>query len=384
MHSDLPKVLHCLGGKPLLAHVLSTAQLLSPTRICVVDGHGGDLVRETINNWDISWARQEPQLGTGHAVMQALPYLDLGVPTLVLYGDVPMIQADTLNRLKDSAGQGMGILTVTLDDPTGYGRIVRKNGSIVRIVEQKDASEEERRINEINTGVMLIPTQRLTNWLERINNINAQAEYYLTDVVGLAVTDEVPIASVQPAHAWETYGVNSRTQLAELEGLRRNRLAERLMENGVTLADPARIDVRGTLECGRDCEIDVNCIFEGSVVLGNRVSIGPNCILRDVKVGDGTRIEAFSHLNEAALGERCRIGPFARIRPGTSLSQDVHIGNFVEIKASTINQNSKINHLSYVGDSEVGRNVNIGAGTITCNYDGANKYKTIKIGRAHV
>ena len=377
MYSDIPKVLHCLGGKPLLEHVFDVAKSLDPARICVIDGHGGDMVRLSMAGQNVIWARQDPQLGTGHAVTQAIPHLDEKFPTLVLYGDVPMIRVETLRRLEVAAGDGLGLLTVGLQDPSGYGRIVREGGVIVRIVEDKDASEAERRITEVNTGVIMAPTARLKAWLARLSDNNAQREYYLTDVVAMAATDKVRIGSAQPADSWETLGVNTRLQLALLERIRRELMANTLMDQGVTLIDPARIDIRGTLVCGRDCVIDVNCVFEGEVVLSDRVSIGANCVLRDVHIDSGTRIDAFCHLNEAKIGTHCRIGPYARIRPGTVLSKDVHIGNFVEVKASNIGEGSKANHLSYIGDSDVGGNVNIGAGTITCNYDGVNKHRTV-------
>jgi len=377
MYSDVPKVLHCLGGKPLLKHVYELAKSLDPARICIIDGHGGDMVRRCMAGQEVIWARQEPQLGTGHAVMQAIPHLDESVPTLVLYGDVPMVRAETLRRLKVAAGDELGLLTVALQDPAGYGRIVREAGVIVRIVEEKDASEEERHIGEVNTGVMMAPTAKLKRWLSRLSDKNAQREYYLTDVIAMAVADGVRIGSAQPTENWETLGVNSRSQLAQLERIRREMMAGALMEQGVSLIDPARIDIRGSLVCGRDCEIDVNCIFEGQVVLADRVSIGANSLLRNVHVASDTRIDAFCHLDEAKIGAHCKIGPYARIRPGTVLSKEVHIGNFVEVKASNIGEGSKANHLSYVGDSDIGCNVNIGAGTITCNYDGVNKHRTV-------
>ncbi|MFA5911986.1 MAG: bifunctional UDP-N-acetylglucosamine diphosphorylase/glucosamine-1-phosphate N-acetyltransferase GlmU [Burkholderiales bacterium] len=377
MHSDLPKVLHRLAGKPLLAHVIATARSLEPGVICIVYGHGGEAVREAIAEPGLIWAMQEPQLGTGHALAQALPHLDRKAPTLVLYGDVPLTRAHTLQALCQAAGKGMALLTVELDDPQGYGRIVRSRGKIVRIVEEKDASAAERALREINTGIMVLPTARLKDWLAGLKNKNAQKEYYLTDVVAAAVKDKVPVHSAHPSAAWETLGVNSKAQLAELERVFQRQGADALMRNGVTLADPARIDVRGSLACARDVAIDVNCVFEGEVVLGEGVSVGANCVLRDVRVGAGTRIEPFCHLQQADIGVRCRIGPYARLRPGTELAEDVHIGNFVEVKASQIAARSKANHLAYVGDTTVGRDVNIGAGTITCNYDGANKHRTV-------
>ena len=377
MHSDLPKVLHPLAGKPLLAHVIATARSLEPGVICIVYGHGGERVRDAIAQPDLVWTLQEPQLGTGHALMQALPHLDRKVPTLVLYGDVPLTRAGTLEALCRSAGKGVALLTVELDDPHGYGRIVRSRGAVKRIVEEKDATKAERALREINTGIMVLPTARLKKWLAGLNNKNAQKEYYLTDVVAAAVADKVPVNSAQPDAAWETLGVNSKAQLAELERTFQRGVAAALMHGGATLADPARIDVRGSLVCGRGVAIDVNCVFEGEVVLGAGVSVGANCVLRNVKVAAGTRIEPFCHLDDADIGARCRIGPYARLRPGTTLAEEVHIGNFVEVKASQIAARSKANHLAYVGDTTVGRDVNIGAGTITCNYDGANKHRTV-------
>ena len=382
MHSALPKVLHRLAGKPLLGHVVDTARALNPRRMVVVYGHGGEVVREALAGTDLAFARQEPQLGTGHAVMQALPALDGAGPadlTLVLYGDVPLTRIDSLRALLGAAAGGaLAILTYAMQDATGYGRIVRSpQGGIERIVEHKDASEDQRAIREVNTGIMAIPSARLATWLERLSNRNAQGEYYLTDIVAMAVADGVAVASAQPADEWETLGVNSKVQLAGLERIAQRNIAQALLEQGVTLADPARIDVRGMLSAGRDVSIDVGCVFEGDVVLGNDISIGPHCVLRNVTVRAGTRIEAFSHLDDAEVGADCRIGPYARLRPGAQLGEHVHIGNFVEVKKSTFGAGSKANHLSYVGDSEVGSKVNIGAGTITCNYDGINKSKTI-------
>jgi bifunctional UDP-N-acetylglucosamine pyrophosphorylase / glucosamine-1-phosphate N-acetyltransferase len=377
MHSDLPKVLHPLAGRPLLAHVIATARSLKAGVICIVYGHGGERVREAITEPGLVWAMQEPQLGTGHALLQALPHLDAKVPTLVLYGDVPLTRVETLTALWRAAGKGVALLTVELDDPHGYGRIVRSRGAVKRIVEEKDATPAERALREINTGIMVLPTARLKAWLAGLKNKNAQKEYYLTDVIAAAVADKVPVRTAAPGAAWETLGVNSKAQLAELERTFQRGVAARLMQDGVTLADPARIDVRGSLACGRDVAIDVNCVFEGAVALGVGVSVGANCVLRDVKVAAGTRIEPFCHLDSADIGERCRIGPYARLRPGTALAEEVHIGNFVEVKASQIAARSKANHLAYVGDTTVGRDVNIGAGTITCNYDGANKHRTI-------
>ena len=378
MHSNLPKVLHPLAGKALVSHVIDTARSLSPRKLCLVYGHGGDGVRATLDAPDLSWALQEPQLGTGHAVQQALPFVAAAGVTLVLYGDVPLIQAETLKRLVQAAEGGLAILTVELADPQGYGRIVRNaEGQVVRIVEQKDATAEERRIREINTGIMAMPTARLGEWLGRLSCNNAQNEYYLTDIVGMAVEAGLPVRTANPQHEWEVLGVNSKVQLAELERIAQRGIAESLMEQGVRLADPARIDVRGKLECGRDVFIDVNCVFEGQVVLAEAVEVGPNCVLKNCRIGAGTRLAAFTHIEDAVVGADGMIGPFARLRPGTELAEDVHVGNFVEIKKSRIAAHSKANHLAYIGDAIIGSRVNVGAGTITCNYDGANKHQTV-------
>jgi len=336
------------------------------------------MVPQMLQSDNLAFARQEPQLGTGHAVMQALPELRDDVPTLILYGDVPLTRADSLRRLLDQAGSDkLSILTVNMEDPTGYGRIVRDNDRIVRIVEQKDATEQERAITEVNTGIMVAPTARLRAWLSTLSNDNAQGEYYLTDIVARAVADGVPVVSAQPDAVWETLGVNSKVQLAELERIHQRNLAYRLLEQGVTLADPARIDIRGSLTCGRDVSIDVGCVFEGDVTLGDGVTIGANCVLKNARVGDGVNIRPFCHFEDAVIGAKSVIGPYARLRPGTQLAEDVHIGNFVEVKNSQIAAGSKANHLAYVGDATVGARVNIGAGTITCNYDGANKLRTV-------
>jgi bifunctional UDP-N-acetylglucosamine pyrophosphorylase/glucosamine-1-phosphate N-acetyltransferase len=379
MLSQLPKVLHRLAGRPLLSHVVETARRLSPEVICVVYGHGGETVRQAVGGDGAVWVMQEPQLGTGHAVLQALPHLDERLPTLVLYGDVPLIRAETLKRLIGTAGKGLGLLTATLDNPAGYGRILRKGKRVVGIVEDKDASARQRALRETNTGIVVAPTKKLKSWLAKLQNNNAQKEYYLTDIVRLATKERVPVTAIQADAAWETLGVNSRAQLAELERIYQRSLASALMEKGVMLADPTRCDVRGNLECGAEVAIDVNCVFEGAVRLGDSVSVGANCVLRNVTVGSGTRIEAFCHLEDADIGSDCNIGPYARMRPGTrsKLAANVHIGNFVEVKASSIGEGSKANHLTYIGDSEVGRNVNVGAGTIVCNYDGANKHRTV-------
>jgi len=379
MHSSTPKVLHRLAGRAMLTYVFDTAKQLSPEVICVVYGHGGERVRQAVDENDVVWVMQEPQLGTGHAVMQAAPHLDERWPTLVLYGDVPLIRAETLKRLVQATGKGLGLLTATLDGPSGYGRILRNGKKVVGIVEEKDANSRQRALREINTGIVVAPTKKLKSWLAKLQNNNAQKEYYLTDIVALATKERVPVTAIQADTAWEALVVNRRAQLAELERVYQRKLAASLLEQGVALADPSRCDVRGSLACGRDVAIDVNCVFEGEVKLGDGVSVGANCVLKDVTVGPGTRVEPFCHLENADIGADCRIGPYARIRPGTRtrLADGVHIGNFVEVKASSIGAGSKANHLSYIGDSEVGRNVNVGAGTIVCNYDGANKHRTV-------
>lgn len=379
MRSALPKVLQPIAGKPMLTHVLTAARALDARRICVVYGHGGEVVRERLDAPDLAWARQEPQLGTGHAVQQALPHLSDGALALVLYGDVPLIGVPTLTRLVAAAAERrLALLTVELDDPTGYGRILRDAaGRVVRIVEEKDASATERKVREVNTGILVAPVVRLRDWLGRLGNDNAQGEYYLTDIIGMAVAEDIEIVSVQPDAVTETLGVNSKPQLAELERVHQAAIARRLLDEGVTLIDPARIDVRGELVCGCDVEIDVNCVFEGRVELADGVRIGANCVIRDTRIGAGTRVAPFSHLDSTTMGADCVIGPYARTRPGTVLGADVHVGNFVEIKNSVIADHSKANHLAYVGDADVGRRVNIGAGTITCNYDGANKFRTV-------
>ncbi|SAL58436.1 bifunctional UDP-N-acetylglucosamine diphosphorylase/glucosamine-1-phosphate N-acetyltransferase GlmU [Caballeronia humi] len=379
MNSALPKVLHPLAGRPLLSHVIETARSLQPTRLVVVIGHGAEKVREAVAAPDVQFAVQEQQLGTGHAVQQALPLVDPSVPTLVLYGDVPLTRASTLKRLVDAAENGRyGVLTVTLDNPTGYGRIVRDaNGAVQKIVEQKDASADERKIAEINTGIITTPTEQLSSWLASLRNDNAQGEFYLTDVVERALEAGVEIVTAQPDEEWETLGVNSKQQLAELERVHQRNVANDLLVAGVTLLDPARIDVRGTLECGRDVSIDVNCVFEGRVTLADNVTVGPNCVIRDAVIGAGTRIDAFTHIEGGTTGANVVLGPYARLRPGAKLGDEAHVGNFVEVKNAVLGHGSKANHLSYVGDSDVGARVNIGAGTITCNYDGANKHRTV-------
>ena len=378
MRSSLPKVLHPLAGRPLLAHVLDTARELAPRKIVVVHGHGAEQVRAAFPDNHIEWALQAEQLGTAHAVMQAMPSISANADVLLLYGDVPLVRAATLKRLLQAAGQGLAVLTAELDDPAAYGRVVRDAaGHVSRIVEQRDASAAERAIREINAGFYALSGKRLGGWLKKIGNRNAQKEYYLTDLVSLAVAERVPVSAVKAAHAWEAAGVNSKRELAALERQYQQIAADALMEAGVTLADPARIDVRGTLECGRDVAIDVNCVFEGRVQLGDGVRIGANCVVRNCAIEKNTEILPFSHLDDARIGERCRVGPFARLRPGAQLAEDVHVGNFVEVKASRLGPGAKANHLTYIGDSEVGARVNVGAGTITCNYDGVNKHRTV-------
>ncbi|WP_261543537.1 bifunctional UDP-N-acetylglucosamine diphosphorylase/glucosamine-1-phosphate N-acetyltransferase GlmU [Burkholderia multivorans] len=379
MRSALPKVLHPVAGRPLLSHVIATARTLQPSRLVVVVGHGAEQVRAAVAAPDIQFAVQAEQLGTGHAVRQALPLLDPAQPTLVLYGDVPLTRASTLQRLVDAARDGRyGILTVTLDDPTGYGRIVRDaSGFVTRIVEQKDATPDELKIAEINTGIIVTPTAQLAMWLGALKNENAQGEYYLTDVVELAIEAGFEIVTAQPDEEWETLGVNSKAQLAELERIHQRNVADALLADGVTIADPVRIDVRGTLRCGRDVSIDVNCVFEGDVTLADNVTIGANCVIRNASVGAGTRIDAFTHIDGAELGAHTVIGPYARLRPGAQLADEAHVGNFVEVKNAVIGHGSKANHLTYIGDADIGARVNIGAGTITCNYDGANKFRTV-------
>ena len=383
MHSDLPKVLHPLAGKALLGHVLDTARAIGATEICVVYGHGGEQVRAALDAPDLTWARQEPQLGTGHAVLQALPHLAVAVSpaptfTLVLYGDVPLTRASTLQRLIAAAGKDkLALLTANVDNPKGYGRIVRVKGEVKRIVEEKDADDAERAIREINTGILVAPTAALARWLPGLGNRNAQGEYYLTDIVALAVAEGMPVVTAHPDAAWETEGVNSKVQLAALERVHQSNIAAALLDAGVTLADPARIDVRGELLCGREVAIDINCVFEGRVELGDGVSIAANCVLKNCRIGSGAKIAPFCHIDDAVVGPDDLIGPYARLRPGAELGRDVHVGNFVEVKNSTIADHSKANHLAYIGDATIGSRVNVGAGTITCNYDGANKFRTV-------
>jgi bifunctional UDP-N-acetylglucosamine pyrophosphorylase/glucosamine-1-phosphate N-acetyltransferase len=397
MRSALPKVMQNLAGKPMLQHVLETAFITSPkTAPLVVIGHGAPLVSQFLMTFaaqnkttlklaaKISTVLQAKQNGTGHALLQALPKLNLTVPTLVLYGDVPLIGSSTLKRLiqlaDGVAGQdsALALLTQDLVDPQGYGRIMRNAaGEVTAIIEEKDANRQQRSIQEINTGIMVLPSQHLKRWLKALKASNAQGEYYLTDVIAMAVKDGVPIRTTQATNAWETIGVNDRAQLAALERIAQQEIARNLLSDGVSLADPSRLDVRGKLTCGQDVFIDIGCVFEGAVSLAAGVKVGPNCVLRNTQVGKRVVIQAFSHVDGAMIGDDCIIGPYARLRPGANLANDVHIGNFVEIKNSQLGAHSKANHLAYVGDASVGKRVNIGAGTITCNYDGLNKHQTI-------
>jgi bifunctional UDP-N-acetylglucosamine pyrophosphorylase/glucosamine-1-phosphate N-acetyltransferase len=378
MRSSLPKVLQPLAGRPLLAHVLATARELSPRKVIVVHGHGAEAVRQAFNGENVEWVLQDEQLGTAHAVMQAMPRVSPDADVLILYGDVPLTRAATLKRLLAAADDGLAVLTAEPADPAAYGRIVRDGGGgVAKIVEERDASPAERAIREINAGFYALSARRLSAWLKKIDNRNAQKEYYLTDLVSLAVDERVPVTAVKTDAAWEAAGVNTPRELAELEREFQRQQAGRLLDAGVRLADPARIDVRGALECGREVAIDVNCVFEGRVTLGDGVRIGPNCVLRNISIAAGTQVLAFCHLEDSTVGARCRLGPYARLRPGNTLLEDVHVGNFVEVKASRLGAGSKANHLTYLGDSEIGARVNVGAGTITCNYDGAAKHRTV-------
>lgn len=379
MRSALPKVLHPLGGAPLLQHVINTARALQADAIHVVYGHGGDRVRTVLSDTPVQWVEQAEQLGTGHAVAQALPAIVDSQTVLILYGDVPLISAGTLGALAAPAMQGdLGMLTALLDNPFGYGRILRDDtGRVTGIVEEKDASETQREIREVNTGFLAANAGRLKQWVDGLSTGNAQGEYYLTDVIGLAANEGVAIHTLQPDSLFEVLGVNDRVQLAALERHYQFQQAEALMRAGVTVRDPSRIDVRGKLALGCDSIVDVNVVFEGEVVIGERVRIGPNCFIRDSRIGDDVVIHANCVIEEADIGADSRIGPFARLRPDTHLAEQVHVGNFVEIKKSEVARGSKINHLSYVGDTTIGSRVNIGAGTITCNYDGANKHRTV-------
>ena len=378
MKSALPKVLQPLAGRPLLQHVLDTARTLHPAAVHVVYGHGGDAVRKAFAHEPVSWVAQTTQQGTGHAVMQVLPHLQPQQRALILYGDGPLITTQTLEALLQAAGRDeVGLLTVNAANPAGYGRVLRNaKGRVQGIVEEQDATARQRRVRECNTGVMTLPVKRLSAWLARINNRNAQGEYYLTDVIGLAVRDRVTVQPLIAADEQEVQGVNDRVQLAAAESAWRARQARRLMLEGATLIDPARIDVRGTVTVGQDVVIDVNVVLEGEVKLGDGVRIGPNCLIRDAAIAAGTEVFANCIIDRALIGPSCRIGPFARVRPESVLAEHVHIGNFVEVKKTRLGAGSKANHLTYLGDANIGAQVNVGAGTVTCNYDGVNKSVT--------
>ncbi|MBA4502883.1 bifunctional UDP-N-acetylglucosamine diphosphorylase/glucosamine-1-phosphate N-acetyltransferase GlmU [Marinobacterium marinum] len=379
MKSALPKVMHGLAGKPMLQHVIDSARGLTPEALHVVIGHEGEQVEQAMSGQALNFVWQREQLGTGHAVAQAMPNIDPDAVVLVLYGDVPLTRRETLQKLVDMAAKGdLGLLTVTLDDPSGYGRIIRNAvGDVVAIVEHKDATEQEKLIREVNTGILALPAAALHDWLPRLSADNAQGEYYLTDVIAMAAEEGMRVRAIQPLAEQEVQGVNNRQQLAQLERWYQRRLADALMAEGVTLADPHRIDIRGSLQAGRDVQIDINTLFEGEVILAEGVHIGANCIIRDARIGTGTRVEANSIIEGAVIAENAQIGPFARLRPGTEMAAGSKIGNFVETKKACIGEGSKVNHLTYIGDAEIGREVNVGAGTITCNYDGVNKSMTI-------
>ncbi|WP_151979802.1 bifunctional UDP-N-acetylglucosamine diphosphorylase/glucosamine-1-phosphate N-acetyltransferase GlmU [Acinetobacter guerrae] len=378
MRSQLPKVLQPLAGQPLLGHVISTAKKLNASNIITIYGHGGDLVQQQFAQEKIQWVEQAEQLGTGHAVQMTLSVLPKDGISLILYGDVPLVREQTLEQLLEaSTPSGIGMITLNVDNPTGYGRIVRQNNLIQAIVEHKDASEEQRQIQEINTGIYCVSNQKLHEWLPKLSNQNAQGEYYLTDIVAMAVADGLEIASIQPQLAYEVEGVNDRLQLSALEREFQQQQAIELMQQGVTLSDPARFDLRGSLKVGQDVRIDINVIIEGECELGNGVEIGAGCILKNTSIAAGTKVQPYSVFENAIVGENTQIGPFARLRPGAVLANEVHIGNFVEVKNTRIGLGSKANHFTYLGDAEVGEGSNIGAGTITCNYDGANKHKTV-------
>ncbi|CNI22003.1 bifunctional N-acetylglucosamine-1-phosphate uridyltransferase/glucosamine-1-phosphate acetyltransferase [Yersinia aldovae] len=378
MYSDLPKVLHPLAGKPMVQHVIDAAMKLGAQNVHLVYGHGGELLQKTLSDPSLNWVLQAEQLGTGHAMQQAAPHFADDEDVLMLYGDVPLISVDTLQRLLAAKLQGgIGLLTVKLDNPSGYGRIVRENGDIVGIIEHKDASDAQREINEINTGILVANGRDLKRWLSLLDNNNAQGEFYITDIIALAHADGKKIAAVHPARLSEVEGVNNRLQLAALERVYQSEQAEKLLLAGVMLLDPARFDLRGELTHGRDITIDTNVIIEGHVTLGDRVRIGTGCVLKNCVIGDDSEISPYSVLEESRLDAGCTVGPFARLRPGAELAEGAHVGNFVEIKKARLGKGSKAGHLSYLGDAEIGSGVNIGAGTITCNYDGANKFKTI-------
>ncbi|WP_117236313.1 bifunctional UDP-N-acetylglucosamine diphosphorylase/glucosamine-1-phosphate N-acetyltransferase GlmU [Vibrio maerlii] len=378
MYSNMPKVLHTLAGKPMVKHVIDTCSGLGAQNIHLVYGHGGDQMKQALVDEQVNWALQEQQLGTGHAVDQASMHFADDEKVLVLYGDVPLISEQTIeNLLEAQPTGGIALLTVVLDNPTGYGRILRRNGPVVAIVEQKDATEEQKLIKEINTGVMVATGGDLKRWLSGLNNDNAQGEYYLTDVIAAAHDEGRAVEAVHPANPIEVEGVNDRAQLARLERAFQSMQAQKLLEQGVMLRDPSRFDLRGELQCGMDCEIDANVIIEGTVTLGDNVTIGTGCVLKDCEIDDNTLVRPYSVIEGATVGEECTVGPFTRLRPGAELRNDAHVGNFVEVKNARLGEGSKANHLTYLGDAEIGQRVNVGAGAITCNYDGANKFKTI-------
>ena len=378
MHSDTPKVLHQIGGVAILARVIACAKLLNPQKIIVVVGFGGEVVRKAFAHENIIWVNQAEQKGTGHAVQQAAPHLEANANSLILLGDVPLVDIEACKSLIEQAQNNLAILSFIKPDPTGYGRIVRNgSGNVTAIVEHKDATEAQRKIIEVNTGIMAMPNAQLINWLSRLNNNNVQGEYYFTDIVEFAVDDNINVVAAISLDEWSVTGINSKTDLSLLERIYQGRVAQKLLLQGITLKDPARMDVRGNLTCGRDVEIDVNCVFEGDVTLGDNVKIAANCVIKNANIASNTQILPFTHIEDALIGENSRIGPYARLRPGTTLAAETHIGNFVELKNAQVDIGSKINHLSYIGDTTIGKNVNIGAGTITCNYDGANKYRTV-------
>jgi bifunctional UDP-N-acetylglucosamine pyrophosphorylase/glucosamine-1-phosphate N-acetyltransferase len=379
MRSALPKVLHPLAGKPLVKHVIDTAKKLDNMQMQVIIGHGGELVKESFPDDDIHWVVQQEQLGTGHAVLQALPHLQDDSITLILYGDVPLISQSSLQQMVSLVNeQSIALLTIELNDAAGYGRIVRSaSGAVTAIVEHKDADNEQLRIKEINTGILAVKSAHLRDWLPKLSNDNSQKEYYLTDIIAMAAELGISIATVHPRSENEVQGVNNRMQLSDLERWYQLQQARTLQENGVTLIDPTRFDLRGELETGIDVFIDSNVIFEGVVKIGSNVKIGPNCVIRDCVIADNVEINANCVLEETSIADGATIGPFARLRPGTVLAKNTKVGNFVEIKKSFIGEDAKVNHLSYIGDTVMGKSVNVGAGTITCNYDGANKFKTI-------
>jgi bifunctional UDP-N-acetylglucosamine pyrophosphorylase/glucosamine-1-phosphate N-acetyltransferase len=378
MRSNLPKVLQPLAGRPLLGHVIETAKKLNAANIITIYGHGGDKVQQAFAQENVQWVEQAEQLGTGHAVKVTLPVLPTEGVSLILSGDVPCVTQETLQRLLDAAAQtGIGIVTLTVDDATGYGRIVRENGQIQAIVEHKDANDEQRKIKEFNTGIYCVSNAKLHQWLPKLSNENAQGEYYLTDIIAMAIVDGLEVASVEPELAFEVEGVNDRVQLAALEREFQSYQAKKLMQQGVHLIDPARFDLRGNLKVGQDVRIDINVIIEGDCEFGDDVEIGAGCVIKNTVIASGTKVQPYSIFDNAVVGSDAQIGPFARLRPGAKLANEVHIGNFVEVKNSSIGLGSKANHFTYLGDAEVGAGSNIGAGTITCNYDGANKYKTI-------